>query len=295
MPRPRQGVTTVPYSRTSGLLAEVKLAPAKQSGGGRGMKGGLCMSKSTKNGARRLRKGAIVLATGSVTLGLAAAGTGIAAASSGRASGTKYHGSMTIMGFGTNGDDVATSRFAIAKRAVSGATVNAPNGSFSDQAFLSDLAAGKAPDLVYMSNYQIGTYAAKGALMPMTSCIQNQGINMNTFTAGARAMVTLNGTVYGLPEFTDDRTVIVNDSVVSKAGLTPASLSTTNWQKLSQVAKKLTVMKSGKLQTIGFDPKLPEFFPLWVKANGGAILSSNGLKAELNSPQDVQALTYAVS
>jgi multiple sugar transport system substrate-binding protein len=118
---------------------------------------------------------------------------------------------------------------------------------------------------------------------------------MNTFTPGARQMATLNGTVYGLPEFTDDRTLMVNESVIHKAGLADADISTTNWSKLSQLARKLTSTSNGKLQTIGFDPKLPEFFPVWAAANGGAILSSNGLTAELNSPQNVAALNYAVS
>ena len=35
------------------------------------------------------------------------------------------------------------------------------------------------------------------------------------------------------------------------------------------MAEKLTVTKGDKLQRIGFDPKIPEFLPMWVKANGG--------------------------
>lgn len=198
------------------------------------------------------------------------------------------------MGFGTNGDDVAMSRFRIAQKAVAPATVSAPNGGFSDQAFLSALASGSPPDLAYMSWYQIGTYAAKGALEPLTSCISGQHINMSKFTSAARGAVTYNGTVYGIPEFSGDTTVIVNDAAVTKAGLTPSAISTTSWSKLLTTAKKLTVFKGGKLQTIGFDPK-KSLFPLWVAANGGSILSSNGLTAHLNSPKAVQALTYFLS
>jgi multiple sugar transport system substrate-binding protein len=224
--------------------------------------------------------------------GLVAAGTAQAATSRASAS---TSGPLSIMGFGTNGDDVAQTRLKIAEKAIAPIKINAPNGGFSDASFLSDLASGNAPDLVYMDSYQMGTYAAKGALMPLTSCLKSQGINMKVFTKAAQAMSTYNKQVYGLPEFTDDRTLLVNNSVVDKAGLTPAGISTTNWTKLSEVAKQLTVFQDGKLKTIGFDPKLPEFFPIWVKANGGAILSPDGLKAELNSRQDIQALTYAVS
>jgi multiple sugar transport system substrate-binding protein len=209
--------------------------------------------------------------------------------------GSSFSGTLNIMGFGTNGDDVAQTRLKLAEAAVAPAQVSAPNGGFTDQSFLADLASGNVPDLVYMNSYQLGTYAAKGAIQPLTSCLTTQHINMGVFTKAARDMATYHGQVYGLPEFTDDRTLIVNNKAVASAGLKPSDISTVNWAKLSQIAKKLTVIKKGKLQTIGFDPKLPEFFPIWVKANGGAIVSNNGLKAELNSRQDVQALEYAVS
>jgi multiple sugar transport system substrate-binding protein len=199
------------------------------------------------------------------------------------------------MGFGTNGDDVAQTRLKLAEAAIAPTKINAPNGGFSDESFLADIASGNIPDLVYMDSYQMGTYAEKGALMPLTSCLQSQGVKMNVFTAAAQAMATFDGKVYGLPEFTDDRTLIVDNAVLAKAGVPVSSVSTTNWTKLYLLAKKLTTYKDGKLQTIGFDPKLPEFFPIWAKANGGAILSPNGLKAELNSPQDIKALTFANS
>jgi len=46
---------------------------------------------------------------------------------------------------------------------------------------------------------------------------------------------------------------------------------------------------------IGFDPKIPEFFPLWAKANGVDILSKNGLVPHLNDPRSVAALQFTVS
>ena len=48
----------------------------------------------------------------------------------------------------------------------------------------------------------------------------------------------------------------------------------------------------GKVTRIGFDPKIPEFFPLWAKANGVDILSKDGLHPHLNDPRAVAALEY---
>lgn len=204
----------------------------------------------------------------------------------------KLNGTLSIMGFGTNGDDVAMNRFHLAEKAMPHVKVSAPNGGFNDQSFLASVASGNPPDLIYMTAADLGTYAAKGALMPLTSCIHDAGINMSTFTPGARQEVTYNGTVYGIPEFTEDTTIIVDDSAVAKAGVSPSAIQTTNWPKLLQTAKKLTKTSGGKLTEIGFDPKVDALFPLWAKANGGAILSSDGLHAELNSPQNIAALTY---
>jgi multiple sugar transport system substrate-binding protein len=195
------------------------------------------------------------------------------------------------MGFGTNGDDVAQTRIRLAKKAIAPAKISAPNGGFNAQQFLAAVASGNPPDLVYLDRQDVGSLAAKGALMPLTSCIKGQAIQTSQYRAPAMQQVTYKGEVYGIPEFYDNRTVIVNSALVPDA----ARVSTTDWTSLSTAAKSLAKTSGSKVTQIGFDPKLPEFFPLWAKANGADLISSDGKTAELNSPKAVQALTYAVS
>jgi multiple sugar transport system substrate-binding protein len=234
---------------------------------------------------------------------LTATATALAAAAAVGASGMTDRGAgagaaaatnLTIMGFGTNGDDVAKTRYAIAEKAVGGG-VSAPNGAFDDQQFLTAIAAGDVPDLVYFSRDKVGTYAAKGALVPLTSCIKSHKINMKQYRSAAVHEVTYKGKVYAIPEFYDVRTVIVNLDVLNKAGVKLSQLNTANWPALKKAAKKLYTTSGGKVSRIGFDPKLPEFFPLWAKANGADILSKDGLHPQLNSPKAVAALQYAMS
>jgi multiple sugar transport system substrate-binding protein len=213
---------------------------------------------------------------------------------SARPSVVKDSGTLTIMGFG-KGDDVAQTRAAIATKAVSPAKIVNPDGGFNDQQFLTAIAGGNAPDLVYMDRQDVGTYAAKGVLQPLTSCISSQKIDMSQYRKAAVQEVSYDGQVYGIPEFENARTLIVNKQVVASAGLKVSDISTTNWAKLSQVAKKLVQISNGKVTRIGFDPKLPEFLPLWAMANGQPLLSSNGMTPYLNAPKTVAALTYAVS
>src|SRR5438045_2191872 len=113
---------------------------------------------------------------------LAAAGALVAAVATTAASARTDHGAakradgLAIMGFGTNGDDVAMSRYKLAQAAVAPAQVSAPNGGFNDQQFLAAVASGNPPDLVYMDRAKVGTYAAKGALQPLTACIKQDKI-----------------------------------------------------------------------------------------------------------------------
>jgi multiple sugar transport system substrate-binding protein len=195
---------------------------------------------------------------------------------------------LVIMGFGT-GDEIATTRTKLAKQAIAPAKVKNPNGAFNDQQFLTAVASGTTPDLIYLERQKVGTYAAKGALLPVDVC----GIDMSQFRKPAVDEVTFDGKRYGVPEFYDNRTLIINDSVTKKAGVTDPS--TTDWAKLKEDTKKLTARSGGKLTRIGFDPKLPEFFPLWAKANGVDLVSKDGKTAHLDDPQAIEALKYAVS
>jgi multiple sugar transport system substrate-binding protein len=226
---------------------------------------------------------------------LIAAGCGGSSSSEGTTTSTSAAGGPTganqtlvIMGFGT-GDEIATTRAKLATKAIAPARVRNPNGAFNDQQFLTAVASGTVPDLIYLDRQKVGTYAAKGALQPVSVC----GIDMSQYRKPAVDEVTFDGKPYGVPEFYDNRTLIINDTVTKNAGVT--DLSTTDWTKLKADAKKLMARSGGKLTRIGFDPKLPEFFPLWAKANGVDLISKDGKTAHLDDPKAIEALKYAVS
>ena len=233
-----------------------------------------------------------VAATAALALGAAGCG----GSSGGSAAGSTAAGTTTVQrsaadtlsvyGFGT-GDEVAQARTKLATKALAPAKVSNPNGGFNDQAFLADVASGNVPDVVYMDRQKIGTYAAKGALMPLTSCISGQHVDMSQYRKPALDSVTYKGKVYGLPEFETNRVVYVNDGVVPN----PSSFTTSSEQQLRALAR-LSKTSGTKVTRIGFDPKIPEFFPLWVKAFGGTLLSPDGMKVHLDSPQAVKALTF---
>ncbi|MFC7531965.1 ABC transporter substrate-binding protein [Actinoplanes sp. GCM10030250] len=200
---------------------------------------------------------------------------------------------LTMMGFGT-GDEVAKTRFDAANAAIAPSTAKASEGSFDAQAFLSAVASGSPPDLVYMERRLLGTYAAKKALTPLADCVGREKIDMGQFREAAVAEATLGGLLHGVPDFYNNRVLMINDAAFAEVSLDPASLNTGDWQALSTAAARLTKMSGGKIQRIGFDPKLPEFLPLWARANGAALVSDDGRTAQLDDPKVIAVLEYTV-
>jgi len=201
---------------------------------------------------------------------------------------------LAIYGFGP-GDDIANNRAAIAAKALAPAKVKNPAGVYNPQAFLTRLASGSPPDVIYVDRQQIATLAAKQALEPLDGCVKGQSVNLSQYRQAALDEASYQGQLYALPEFTNQRTLIMNLDAAREAGLDVSDVSTTDWNKLKTVTKKLTKMNGGKLERIGFDPKVPEFFILWAHANGAQLLSSDGKTAHLDDPKAVEALAYTKS
>jgi multiple sugar transport system substrate-binding protein len=216
----------------------------------------------------------------------------IAATAAGAKNDRAAAGTLNIYGYGP-GDDTQENRAIYAASQLTGTTISRPAGDFTDQVFLTRLASGDIPDLVRMPRASVALYAAKGVLQPMDSCVAPVKAN---YRVGAMKAMTYGGKVYGLPEFTNQITLIVNQSALKDAGVPVADASTTSLKKLFQTAKKLTKFDSnGNLVRIGFDPKIDADFglPLWTKWYGKDIISKDGLKAQLNTKEAIAALAFA--
>ncbi len=197
------------------------------------------------------------------------------------------------MGFSTS-DEVGTSRVSYAKQQDPKLNVQVDKNGFDAQKFATAMAGGTAPAGVYMDRQLLATYANKGFLMPLDDCISKNAIDMSQYYPDSVKESTWNGKVYGIPDFYTIQAVLINNPVLTKAGLTTAALDTSNWANLSAAAKKMYAASGGKPTTIGYDPKLPEYLPLWAMANGGSIVDPTG-KPTLDDPKVVAALKYAVS
>jgi multiple sugar transport system substrate-binding protein len=192
-------------------------------------------------------------------------------------------------------DEIAYTRYNVFAEQYGDVNLTFTESDFDAQQFLTSVAAGNPPDVVRIGRDLFGTYVAEGALEPLDTCINDFGIDMAQYREAAVAQVTIDGSVYGIPEFFDSRIILVNDSVVEEAGLTPEDIDTSDWDALSAANEQMLQAEGGSITRIGFDPKLPEFLPLWAKANGVDILSEDGLTSQLDDPAVAEALQYATS
>lgn len=198
---------------------------------------------------------------------------------------------FTTMGYGL-GDALATVRMDIGRKKLAPMDVQVNEGAFDEQQFLSAVAAGDPPDVVVMDRALIGGYAARGAIVPLTECLRDRGVDPGVYRDAAMKQTTLDGTVYALPESFDNRLVLTGTDVLKKSGHQASDVDVSDWESLRKLAEEASVASGGKLKRIGFDPKIPEFFPLWVRANGGSLLSPDGRTAKLDHPRTVEALEF---
>ena len=202
-------------------------------------------------------------------------------------------GQLSVMGFGTD-DEIATTRLDEAKKALGGdVDVKLVKGELDIQQFLAAVASGDAPSLVYADRNQIGTFASRGAVLPLTDCIEGEDIDTDAFRESALDEVTFDGDVYGIPEFNVVQIVQANADLMQQAGVTMDDIDGSDWDALTAASAKMSKQQGGKISVIGYDTKLPEFLPLWVKADGGSMISDDGRKAQLDSPEVVEALEFA--
>ncbi len=204
-------------------------------------------------------------------------------------------GTLDVMGFGL-GDDVATTRDADARRALGpDVHVQMAQGALDTQAFLSAVAAGDPPDLVYASRDDIGSLATQGALLPLDRCLRGSDTDTAAFRASAIAQVTANGHVYGVPEFNQLQIAMASTALLDRAGLTMSDVDGSDWAAMARANERMTRTTGKHLDVMGVDGKLPDSFWLWTLANGARPISEDGRTAHLDDPRVVEALRFAVS
>jgi multiple sugar transport system substrate-binding protein len=252
-------------------------------------------SSRTRTGVRRTRArrpASLVVGAALVVLAGCATGTGGDTADVTYDGDAELSGELVVAGFGT-GDEVGATRFALAQEALPDVDVQLVEGDLDIQQFLSAVAAEDPPDVINANRNQIGTLAARGAVLPLDDCLEGEGVDPGVYRQSALDQVTLDGTLFGVPEFNQVQVLMANGDLLQAAGLDVADVDGSSWEGVTAAADAMAVTSAGGVDVIGYDSKLPEFLPLWSAANGVRLLSDDGRTAQLDDPAVVEALTFA--
>jgi len=243
------------------------------------------------------RRGAAAAGTNMVVAALALAGcaqgTGDDGAEADFSADGSPSGDLSVMGFGT-GDEIGEVRYGRAVQDLDGVDVRLSEGELDIQAFLSAVASGNPPDLVYANRDQIGTFASRDAILPLDECVDAEGVDLDAFVDTAVEQVTFDGSVYGIPEFNQVQVTMANADLLSAAGLTIDDVNGSDRDAVTAANEALMRTDGGTLSVIGYDSKLPEFLPLWARSVGADLLSEDGRTAQLDAPEVVESLEWAV-
>jgi multiple sugar transport system substrate-binding protein len=205
-------------------------------------------------------------------------------------------GPVSVFGFSyETGDQVAQVRVDHVRELHPGLELTFSESGWDEREFLTSLESSSPPDVVYIPRDVLGTFVARRTLQPVDECMAAHEVDPEVFRPAAIDQVTVDGSIYGFPQFFNTRLWLINEEVMADAGLDPESFDWSDWDAIAAANEQLTQTDGDRVTRIGIDPKLPEFLPLWARANGVDLLSEDGLTSQLEDPKVAEALAFTAS
>ncbi len=144
-------------------------------------------------------------------------------------------------------------------------------------------ASNNPPDVFYVSTDQLAGYVANGSLYAYGDQLDNAG----DFYPNLVDAFTVDDKFYCAPKDFSTLALVINKALWQEAGLTDADVPTT-WDQLAAVSAKLT---KGEVVGLGFGPEYQRVGAFFPQA-GGAMTNDDGTEATVDSPENLEALTF---
>jgi multiple sugar transport system substrate-binding protein len=238
-------------------------------------------------GSRRLTTAAIAVGVLALTAACSSTGGfGSAPSSSGSAAAaTKPNSKPLTLMFGSSGpaETKAVDAAAAAFTKKSGIKVQVIPASDLQQQVAQGFAGNQPPDVFYLDTLTFQNYAKDGVLDPYAPTLPNA----SNFSPDLRDSFSYKGKFICAPKDASTLALYVNTTDWKQAGL---GAPPANWSQLEADAKKLTTAGRTGLVLDQDEAGIDEF----LYQNGGTVQNSAG-QVELDSPQNVKALTFVKS
>jgi multiple sugar transport system substrate-binding protein len=211
------------------------------------------------------------------------------ALTAGTALGSRQSGKATtitaLIGSSGPAETFAVNNAAKAFTKQTGIQVNVVVASDLGQQLAQGFASGNPPDIFYLGNDQVATYAKAGDLASLDNLK-----NVKSFYPSLRTAFTYKGHLYAAPKDFSTLALVLNTASWKSAGLTSKDYPTT-WKQLASVAKKLT--KSGQVG-LCTGPEFHRLGVFMIQA-GGWLVSKDGKTATVNSKANINAFNFVKS
>ncbi len=163
--------------------------------------------------------------------------------------------------------------------------------SMYEQNVLTRIAGGVAPDIIFVYPHNFALWVSKGAVVPLNPLIEaDPDFSIENYFDNIVEIFSIGGSIYGIPKDGTSFYLCYNKEIFDREGLAYPD-DTWDWGKMLEVAEKLTKDPDG-------DGKIDQFglgAPSWeelVWQNGGRVLSEDGKRCLLDSPEAVEALQF---
>lgn len=168
-----------------------------------------------------------------------------------------------------------------------------PEADYSTK-LTSALATSAAPDVFQVESGMISRLVKAEAIQPLDEKVMPADQIKNDFVPAAVDALQVGGKYYGMP--TDMQTIVLywNKDLLKAAGL-DSEKGPQTWDELLDWAKKLTVLKDGKMIQSGWGEKgyHPEV-QAFVYENGGKMTDDSGKYVFADDPKSVEAIKFMV-
>ena len=211
------------------------------------------------------------------------------ALTAGAAFGSRQSGKATtitaLIGSSGPAETFAVNVAAKAFTKVTGIQLNVIVASNLGQQLAQGFASGNPPDIFYLGNDQVATYAKAGDLASLDNLK-----NVKSFYPSLRAAYTYKGHLYAAPKDFSTLALVINTASWKRAKLTAKDYPKT-WKQLAAVAKKLT--RSGQVG-LCTGPEFHRLGVFMIQA-GGWLVSKDGKTATVNSKANLVAFNFVKS
>ena len=152
---------------------------------------------------------------------------------------------------------------------------------------------GSLPDTFWMHSNEIYRYGSNEMLLPLDDYLaKSKEAKLENFPDGLNEIYNIKGKQYAVPKDFDTIGLWYNKKMFDEAGI-PYPDDTWDWNKLKEVAKKLT-KSDGSQYGFGAGLSNQEGYYNFIYQNGGTVITDD-MKSGYDDPKTIEALDYYFS